>query len=41
LFSFGGGKKDAETGEEDTTTNMGLFKALITVTNKRTGFEEK
>ena len=40
LFSFGGGKKDASSGELDTTQKMGLFKALITVSHKDTA-EEK
>ena len=31
---FGGGKKDQSTGETDTTTKMGMFKALITVSLK-------
>lgn len=29
---FKSSKKDQTTGEEDTTTSMGMFKALITVT---------
>lgn len=33
LFDFGG-KTDQGTGEQDTTQNMGRFKALITVTKK-------
>ena len=32
---FGSSKKTAD-GEEDTTSKMGLFKALITVTHKDT-----
>ena len=39
-FSFGSTKKDA-SGEEDTTTKMGLFKALITVTHRDTEEEHK
>jgi len=37
---FGSSKKTAD-GEEDTTTKMGLFKALITVTHKDTEFSDK
>ncbi len=32
---FGGGKKDQSTGEADTTSKMGMFKALITVNLKK------
>jgi hypothetical protein len=38
---FGSKKKDQTTGEEDTTTKMGTFKALITVAHKETELEEK
>ena len=37
---FGSSKKTAD-GEEDTTTKMGIFKALITVTHKDTEFADK
>ncbi len=40
IFSFGPTKKDA-SGEEDTTSKMGLFKALITVTHRDTEEEHK
>mmetsp|Transcript_18982 Transcript_18982/g.23509 ORF Transcript_18982/g.23509 Transcript_18982/m.23509 type:complete len:173 (-) Transcript_18982:1690-2208(-) len=38
---FGGGKQDQATGEADTTTKMGVFKALITVAHKDTEFEKR
>lgn len=38
---FSSAKKDKATGEEDTTTTMGMFKALITVTQKDTEAERK
>jgi len=41
MFDFGGAKTDQATGEQDTTTDMGLFKALITVTHKETELETK
>ena len=41
MFSFGSSKKDAESGEEDTTTKMGMFKALISVTHRETELETK
>ena len=41
IFSFGASKKAADSGEEDTTTKMGLFKALISVTHRETEYETR
>ena len=38
---FGSSSKKDASGEEDTTTKMGLFKALITVNHKKTELETK
>ena len=38
---FGGNKTDQATGEADTTSLMGMFKALITVAHKDTEIEER
>ena len=37
---FGSKKTDQATGETDTTSQMGIFKALITVAHKDTEVEE-
>jgi hypothetical protein len=41
MFSLFGGNKVDESGQEDTTQEVGKFKALITITRKGEEFRKK